>query len=123
MITLSTDASAAALGIDRKTLDNILAREARSLIGTGRRGKSRRIPVAMLERVAVALILKRDLGVNLAKGFELAERILASPVSAVTVGSLGTLTFDVTRLRQALEHSIGEALESVAERTRGRPRS
>ena len=54
MKTLSTDTSAAALGIDRKTLDNMLAREGRSLIGAGSRGRSRRISVDALERIAVA---------------------------------------------------------------------
>jgi hypothetical protein len=122
MITLSTHASAVALGIDRKSLDNILAREARPLMGIGRRGRSRRVPAEVLERVAIALILKRDLGVTLARGLRIAERVLGSPSSSVTVGSLSTLSFDVPRLRQALELSIGEALESVAERTRGRPR-
>jgi len=39
----------------------------------------------------------------------------------VIVGSLSTLTFDLPRLRKALERSIDEALEGVAERIRGRP--
>jgi len=121
MKILSTDTSAAALGIDRKTLDNMLAREGRSLIGAGSRGRSRRISVDALERIAVALILNRDLGVSIAKGLALAEQVVGSPSSQVIVGSLSTLTFDLPRLRKALERSIDEALESVAERTRGRP--
>jgi hypothetical protein len=123
MKTLSTDVSAAALGVDRKTLDNVLAREGRSLIGTGSRGRSRRIPINALEQVAIALILNRDLGVSIAKGLDLADRVLHSPASPVTVGPLSALTFDVPRFRKALELSIAEALESVADPTRGRPRS
>jgi hypothetical protein len=120
MKTLSTHAGAAALGIDRKTFDNILAREARHLVRAGRRGRSRRIPVQVLERIAIALILNRDVGIAIGKALEVAEKIVGTPTADIELGSLTTLTFDVTRLRLALERSIGEALESVAEPTRGR---
>lgn len=123
MRTLSTASAAVALGIDKKTLDNIVARDCRSIILTGRRGRSRQIPVAALERIAVAFILNRDLGVSFARGIELAELIFNAPFSAVSIGSLGTLTFDVSRLRRTLELAIDEALEAVAEPARGRPRS
>ena len=123
MIALSTDVSASALGVERKTLDNILSKEGRSLLTKGTRGRSRRIPFEILERVAVALILNRDLGVSISSGLALAEQILESPALPVAVGSLSALAFDLPRLRQALEASVNEALESVAERTRGRPRS
>jgi hypothetical protein len=123
MKNLSTDTSAAALGVDRKTLDNILAREARSLVPNGSRGRSRRISVAVLEHIAIALVLQRDLGVGIGMGLEFASRILHSPSQSTRIGSLGTLTFDAARLRKALEHSVNEALESVPERPRGRPRS
>ena len=43
MRTLSTDAAAVALGIERKALDNILAREGRLLLRKGSRGRSRQI--------------------------------------------------------------------------------
>ncbi len=122
MKTLSTDAAAAAIGVERKALDNLLAREGRSLIENGSRGRSRRIPVDVLLVVAIAFILNRDLGVGLAKGIALARQITVDP-KPVAVGSLIALTFDVQRLRRALELSMDEALESVAERTRGRPRN
>lgn len=122
MRTLSTASAAVALGIDKKTIDNIVARDCRSIILTGRRGRSRRIPVAALERIAVAFILNRDLGVSIARGIELADLIFNAPSSAVAIGSLGTLTFDVSRLRRTLELAIDEALEAVAEPARGRPR-
>ena len=123
MKTLSTVAAAAALGVDKKALDNVLAREARSFVLTGNRGRNRRIPVAALERIAVAFVLNRDLGVSLAKGIELAESIISSVGSPIRVGSLGALTFDIARLRRTLERAVDEALESVAEPRRGRPRS
>lgn len=123
MKTLSTVSAAAAIGIDRKALDNALAREGRSLILAGRQGRSRQIPVAALERIAVAFVLNRDLGVSIAKGLELAERVLAAPSEPIAIGSLGALTFDVARFRRTLELAVDEALESVAEPPRGRPRS
>jgi hypothetical protein len=123
MKTLSTDVCASALGVDRKVLDNVLAREARSLLPVGTRGRRRRISLDTLEHIAVALILNRDLGVSIATGLELADRIFESPALPVAVGALGALAFDLPRLRHALEFSVNEALESVAERTRGRPRS
>jgi hypothetical protein len=122
-LNLSTDVAAVALGIERKTLDNVLAREARSLVDRGRRGRRRRIPLAALERIALALVLSRDLGVGIARGLELAEAVLDSPSAAVRVGTLTTLTVDLVRLRETFQRSVGEALESLAERTRGRPRS
>lgn len=123
MKTLSTDAAATALGVDRKTLDNALAREARLLIGEGRRGRRRRLPLPVLERLAIAFILTRDLGVGLARGLELAGDILEAAGAPVPFGSLGVLSFDSARLRVALERSIAEVLESTAEPLRGRPRS
>jgi len=122
MKSLSTAAAAAALGIDRKALDNVLAREASSLVASGRRGRSRRIPMAALERIAVALVLSRDLGVGIARGLELAAAIIAAPASSIPAGSLCTVTFEVARLRHALERAVDEALESIAEPVRGRPR-
>ena len=123
MKTLSTEAAAIAIGVDRKTLDNALAREARALIGEGRRGRRRRVPLPLLERLAIAFILTRDLGVGLARGLELGGSILDAAGAPVPFGSLGELSFDVAKLRHALERSIAEVLESTAEPLRGRPRS
>ena len=120
---LSTEAAATALGIGKKMLDNALARGARSLIGHGRRGRRRRIPLPVLERLAIAFVLTRDLGVGLARGLDLAERIVNASGAPVPFGSLGELSFNTARLTRALEQSIGEVLESTAEPLRGRPRS
>ena len=123
MKILSTDTSAVALGVDRKVLDNVLSREGRALLGRGSRGRSRRISIAALERIAIALILNRDLGVSVAKGLQLAEAIISSPIGQAAVGSLGVLAFDLPLLRRTLELAVDDALEAVAPRTRGRPRS
>jgi hypothetical protein len=120
--SLSTDAAAFALGVDRKTLDNILAREARSILKKGRRGRSRRIPIDALEQIAIALVLSRDLGVGVARGLQLAMLIVASPQGHIPVGTLGSLVFDLEHLRAPLNLAVEEAIEGIEPRTRGRPR-
>jgi hypothetical protein len=122
MRTFSTDTSAAALGISRKALDNILSREGRGLLARGRQGRSRRIQIDALERITVALILKRDLGVGITRGLQLAAALLVAPGGQAAVGVLGTLTLDVPRLRRTLEIAVDDALEGVAPKLRGRPR-
>ncbi len=123
MKTLSTRVAAAALGVRTKTLDNILAREARSLLRSGSRGRSRRLPISALERIAVAMILNRDAGIGIARALEIAERFLGDNSTSISLGSLTILAFDVAQLRKILERSVDDALESVAEPTRGRPRN
>src|SRR5471032_841254 len=85
--------------------------------------RSRRIPIPALERISIALILNRDVGITIARGLEVAEKILGGASQHLQLGPLATLAFDVAKLRAALERSIEDALESVAEPTRGRPRS
>jgi len=101
----------------------VIAREGRGLVRAGKHGRSRRIPIAALEHIAVALVLNRDLGVAIAKAVGLAGQICRAPGTPISIGSLGVLTFDLVRLRSTLELAISEALESVAEPVRGRPRS
>jgi hypothetical protein len=121
MRTFSTATAAHALGVDRKVLDNLLTREAKALVGTGRRGKDRRISFSVLEQLALALLLKRDLGVSLARGLELAAAISQSPTGEIAVGLLGTLRYEHSGLRSPLEAALTDALEEVAPPRRGRP--
>jgi hypothetical protein len=121
MRTFSTATAAHALGVDRKVLDNMLTREAKGLVGVGRRGKDRRISFRVLEQLALALLLKRDLGVSLARGLELAGSIAQSPTGEIAVGSLGVLRYEHSGLRSPLEAALADALEEVAPPRRGRP--
>ena len=102
-------------------LDNVLAREARKLVGMGRRGRSRRIPIDALELVAVALILNRDLKVSIAHGLQLAMELVAAPDGRINVGSLAALQFELGHLRATLAAAVDDAIEGVALRPRGRP--
>jgi hypothetical protein len=121
-VNLTTRAAALALGVERKVLDNILAREARAFVDAGSRGRSRRIDFEALERIAIALILGRDLGVPLTRGLELAEEIMRTPGNLeLAIGTLTTLRFDTERLHRALEAATADALEEYVPPRRGRP--
>ena len=123
MREVTSQTAALTLGIKQKALDNLLGREGRRLLPRGRQGRGRRLPLAILEIVAVALLLKRDLGVSIARGLELAEQLAAAPNSRLPLGRLGTLHFDLLALRQSLLPAIAEAIESIQPPRRGRPRS
>jgi len=120
---ITTTTAAMALGIDRKNLDNILCREGRNLIPDGRQGRSRQVPIATLETLAIALVLNRDLRIPLTKGIELAESLRKAPNQEIGIGRLGTLHFDIAKLRPSLSHAVEEAIEEVHPRRRGRPAS
>jgi hypothetical protein len=133
---VSTRTAAVALGVAPKLLDNILAREARSLVAPGRRGRERRITFAALERIAIALVLNRDVGVSIARGLELAGQLLREPgvrepgvrepgvrepgVRELSLGSLTMLRFDAVHLNRALESACIEAVDELMPPRRGR---
>lgn len=120
--SLSSAAAARVLGIDRRLLDNLLARQARPFLRAGTRGRSRRIEFATLERLAVALIFRRDLDIPVVRGLALAEEILGTPQGAeLSVGPLTTLRFDAAQLHRALDTAIAETVEEFIPPKRGRP--
>ena len=123
MAIVSTSTAATAIGVERKVLDNILAREAKELVGTGRRGKGRRLSVELVERLAVAMVLNRDLGMPVATALGVAEKLVQAPTNTITAGSLLSLSLDVGRLRSVLATALSDALEESPLPRRGRPRS
>lgn len=123
MQKITTATAAIALGIERKSLDNILGREAKLLVPEGRQGKSRRLQMATIETLSIALLLNRDLKIPIAKGIELAESLRTSPNQEIGIGRLGKLHFDVAGLRPSLVAAVNEAIEEVHPSRRGRPAS
>ena len=121
MRSIGTEIAAQALGVPRKTLDNILAREARALVQAGRRGKARRIDFDTLERIAIALLLGRDLAIPVARGLQLAALIGESSPRDLPVSSLTSIGFDLPKLRVTLEAAIMDASEGFVPPPRGRP--
>ena len=121
MIVIGTDVAAHALGIPRKTLDNILSREARALMKEGRRGKKRRIDFDTLEHIAIALLLGRDLAIPIATGLRLAAQVSQMPDGDIPVSSFTSIRCDLPRLRATLEAAIIDALDGFVPARRGRP--
>ena len=117
----STAEAADALGISAKRLDNILVGPARELVPAGVNGRSRSIRPETIELIAVALLLSRDLGVAFAGGIDLAGKISTSDDGVVPVGTLGSLHFDLGRLRSVLQNALGDAVEDRLQPRRGRP--
>ena len=118
---ITTSAAAVALDIDLKSIDNILCREGKHLLKDGKQGRQRRIDDAALTPIAVAILLKRELGVPLARGLEIGGKFLQSPSSSIAVGQLGILSFDITALQAHLTTILAEVLEQTALPRRGRP--
>ena len=105
-------------------MDNVLAREGRMLLPPGRHGRARRVPVPVVETVAMGLVLSRDLGTPISKGLQLAARLLASPtVGSIELGGLGRLSFDVGAFRRLIEAAVADSIEQTATPLRGRPQA
>jgi hypothetical protein len=117
----STSEVADALGISIKRLDNIMTGPGRLLVKPGQHGRSRAIPADVIERLALALLLGRDLGIPLIRAISVASQLTKDPAGSVPVGSLGRLSFDVTRLRSVLEHALTDVVENRVQPRRGRP--
>ena len=93
------------------------------MVPSGVRGKSRRISVRVLELVAVALVLKRDLGIPIARGLDLAAKLGESVAGEIPFGRFGTLRFSFNPLRSAMQQSIADIVEQTVPPERGRPPS
>jgi hypothetical protein len=121
MINYSTRTAVAALGIEEKALDNVLSREATKPHQGGVQGLSRRLTFDSLLELAIAFILKRELGVPISRGLELATEIACDPNGTASLGAIGTLRLDTTSLRNTLSSSLAVALEDTSTPRRGRP--
>ncbi len=108
------------MGINRKALDNILARLDLPEAPVGRQGLERRIPVSLLPVLALTSKLVGDLGVSVRPAFALAERLSTGVSTRVGVIELRA---DLPELVATLEHRLEHAIESVVRRPRGRPRA
>ena len=101
-----TSEAADALGISAKRLDNILTGPARLLVPQGINGRSRTIQLTVIESLAIALLLERDLGISIGRGLALAAQLLQRPTTDIAIGALGSLHFDVARLKSVLQNVL-----------------
>jgi hypothetical protein len=128
MRAVTTATAAIALAIDRKSLDNLLARVGPEAVETGKQGRERRIAVARLEELALCLELQSALGVPARESFALARRLLRRDdlaqeyLGTVVVGPHLQLGLDLRGFLDALHARVAAAIESHVRPRRGRPR-
>lgn len=145
MRAVTTTTAAIVLGIDRKVLDNLLVRLAPEALPKGRQGVERRIPISLLEHLALTTELSEMLGVPVREAFTLSraltgeiplgpgnERPRAGQGSSggsgdphagrAILGDYLRIDADLARLREDLDARLALAIESVVRRPRGRPR-
>jgi hypothetical protein len=130
MRAFTVDVAAAALGVDRKYLDNLLARHrpaepnrdgaprAHPAAAPGRQGIRRRLTHGLVLQLAVVIALAHELDVPLAAALRLATALGAE--GRVVRGPL-TITVDRVALDRALARRLAIAMEGAREPKRGRP--
>ena len=119
MRAVTTATAAAVLGIERKTLDNLIGRLGAGLLPAGRQGVERRVPVTALADIFLVLELIEALQLPARRAFEL----IRQRVPRLDSGS-DFVSIEVRRDRavREVELRLGHAIESVVRPRRGRPR-
>lgn len=137
MRAITTATAAAVLSVDRKKLDNLLSRIGTDGFKSGRQGVERRIPVAMLEEIALTSELSARLAIPAKEAFALARQLLGRDtprplesgaasgsefVGSLNLGPFVHLGADLHSLRAELHTRLEAAIESQVRPRRGRPR-
>jgi hypothetical protein len=118
-------ASALALGIQSKWIDNLLSRYHLPGISRGRQGVQRRISSEGLVAIELARVLSCDLRIPIRVATELVETALANRVGNATtlaVASGISLVIDVGAIEKRVGAQVVTAMETVTHVRRGRPR-
>ena len=120
-MSYSTVEAALALGTTPKRLDNMLSHKLGLPVNRGRQGRTRVINEMLIEQLAVALLLQRDLGVTLRRAVGIAGQLVASSSHQVGVGMLASLHFDLPALRLVLQSALADVVQDRVPIKRGRP--
>lgn len=120
MRAVTTATAAVALGLNRKSLDNLLARLDLPEVTTGRQGVERRIPVALLPELLLTAELSDQLRMPVRSAFALARRLGAGQAFA---GSFLRVTADTASIQSEIDRQLEVAIETVVRKPRGRPRA
>jgi hypothetical protein len=121
--------AARTLSVDRKSLDNLLARIGSDIVPRGRQGVERRLSVRTLEELALCIELARSLNVPARDSFLLARRLLRRDdlaqefLGTVELGEHLQLGLDHKAFLAALHTRLAAAIESQVRPRRGRPRT
>ena len=81
MRAVTTATAAAAIGLRKKALDNLLGRLDLPEASSGRQGVERRIPVALLPELLLTAELSDQLGMPIRSAFLLARRLVSGEVA------------------------------------------
>lgn len=115
---------ALALRVSPKWVDNLLSHHDLPGIERGRQGIERRISDSGLLAIEIVRLLNDDLAVSIARATEIAISALqarAAGQSTITTPSGAAVVLSLVDIEQRLRHRMVEAVETVAERRRGRP--
>lgn len=122
MRAVTTGTAAFALGIQKKDLDNILSRYPVRGFERGKQGLSRRLSLASIEQVAIAIDLSRDYSIPIPTALILAEEALGSREGVIpSPGGHLALHVDVERIRRDIQAKLTDAIEYIIPPRRGRP--
>ena len=122
MRAVTTGTAAFALGVTKKDLDNILSRYSVRGFERSRQGLARRLSLASIEQVALAIDLTRDFSIPTPTALLLAEEALSSHEGVITSpGGHLAIHADLDRIRRDLQAKLTEAIEHVIPPRRGRP--
>jgi len=141
---VTTATAAAVLSLDRKKLDNLLSRIGTDGLSAGRQGVERRIPVAMLEDIALTAELADGLSVPARAAYAIARQLLGREsrgqsrgafesaidnstdnvafIGSMHLGPFVHLGVNLLAFRAELHARLELAIESQVRPRRGRPR-
>lgn len=139
MRAVTTATAAAVLGLDRKALDSLLVRLGADLLPQGRQGLERRIPVGLLEVLALTSDIAAAMNISARQAFAFAQLLIAHEDGSIneniegsrtshrgpgntSIGAFLTVDADLDALRREIDERLETAIESVVRPKRGRPR-
>lgn len=105
----------------------MLARLAPESLPEGRQGRERRIPVALLEELALTMELRAHMNAGAEDAYACARQLLGRDrltqefIGAVRLGDFLQVGIDLQAFRAALHSRLERAIESHVRPRRGRP--
>ena len=117
-------ATAVALGVNSKWIDNVLSHHEVPGVHQGRQGIPRRVTPTALLVLDVTLSLIRLLGIPLPQALEIAQRLVEARQGGITLSGVASIQIraDVETLTKDLNARLERAVEMTPSPRRGRPR-
>ena len=122
MRSYDVTATALALGVPSKWVDNVLSHHRVPGVAQSRQGVRRRLAPDSVLTLGVALELIETLAMPAARAISVAAETVATR-APVRVGKLVELTIDLERVEREMAQRLASAAEAAPPRRRGRPLS